>query len=290
MQCVIPQRDVWMNKLLLTILTVLFVSSVNASDVIGLGVSSSLTSEIMKENRPYMVYLPPSYQTSNNTYPVIYLLDGDVHRFKGFVGVLESLSTATLENQVHEAIVVAIPNTNRSRDLTPSILHEWKFKGRVLDTFLETGNAGLFTQFLKEELVPHIEKTYRTSTQRVLVGESFGGLFAANVLLHSPSLFTDYLIIDPTALWDNNYLNRTYLANCKNITFQANTYFAFANNTHLGEIGITNYQWGRDFASSVINNSSGIAKQRYFENETHGTVALLGWYAGLKELLPATEI
>ncbi|GAA0213693.1 hypothetical protein GCM10009123_21130 [Kangiella japonica] len=243
----------------------------------------------MDENRPYMVYLPPTYETGENTYPVIYLLDGDIHRFKGFVGVLESLSTGTLESQVQEAIVIAIPNTNRSRDLTPSSLREWKFKGRVLETFKQTGNAKQFAKFLKKELIPAVDTKYRTSQRRVLVGESFGGLFAAYTLIESPSVFTDYLIIDPTSLWDNDYLNLSLNAGNRDKKFNSRVYFAFANNSHLGDIGLTNYKWGSTFASSVIDNNDAISQQQYFENETHGTVAFLAWYNGLKTLIPTTE-
>ncbi|GAA0854086.1 alpha/beta hydrolase [Aliiglaciecola litoralis] len=266
-----------------------FVSDTFASESIELGIASSVESAILNENRPYMVYLPPAYHASENTFPVIYLLDGDVHRFKGLVGVLESLSTETLGSQVQQAIVIAIPNTNRSRDLTPSTLTQWTFNGRVLDTFEQTGKANVFALFLEKELIPKIQSTYRVSDKRVLVGESFGGLFAAYVFLHSQSLFTDYLVIDPTALWDDNYLNTTYEANFKQPEFQSNIYFAFANNAHLGEIGRTNYKWGSDFAASIITSSNANSRQQYFENETHGTVALLAWYSGLKFLLPTTE-
>ncbi|MGX5200614.1 alpha/beta hydrolase [Aliikangiella sp. IMCC44632] len=277
-------------KNLITVIFTLALSSVSyAKESIILGTSDSLDSKIMGENRPYMVYLPPSYDIAKNSYPVIYLLDGDIHRFKGFVGVLESLSTDTLERQVRESIVVSIPNTNRERDLTPSSLKEWKFKGRILDTFEKTGNANQFANFLEKELIPNIESKYRASNQRVLVGESFGGLFAANELLHSTSIFTDYLIIDPTALWDNDYLNRTLNSKDRTSKFNSNIFFAFANNSHLGEIGLTNYQWGTKFASSIINNSIGECEQQYFENETHGTVAFMAWYNGLKALLPTTE-
>lgn len=278
-----------MNKLALVIIACMLTLNAYASDVIKLGISTSLNSKVMEEVRPFMVYLPPSYESTSESYPVIYLLDGDVHRFKGFVGVLESLSTETLENQVQKAIVVAIPNTNRSRDLTPSRLDEWTFKGRVLDSFSQTGNAAKFQNFLEKELIPQIDYSYRTSRKRLLVGESFGGLFAANTLLSSSSSFSDYLIIDPTALWDNDYLNRTLSSKNKPQGYGFNVYFAFANNSHLGEIGLTNYKWGSSFASSVIKNIQKIGKQQYFENETHGTVAFLAWYEGLKVLLPTTN-
>jgi predicted alpha/beta superfamily hydrolase len=278
-----------MKTLMIAFSSLLFAAAAYGDNLILLGFSSSLESKVMGENRPYMVYLPPSYETSENTYPVIYLLDGDTHRFKGFVGVLESLSTETLEKQVQESIVISIPNTNRSRDLTPSFLREWKFKDRVLDTFEQTGNAQQFVKFFEQELIPKIDTEYRTSKKRVLVGESFGGLFAANTLLKSPSVFTDYLIIDPTSLWDNDYLNRTFNAGEGNVKSSSRVYFAFANNSHLGEIGLTNHKWGATFASSIIDSTNGISKQHYFENETHGTVAFLAWYSGLKALLPNTE-
>ena len=275
-----------MKNLISVIFILILGTFAHAEESIVLGTSTSLESKVMGENRSYMVYLPPSYKTTKNRHPVIYLLDGDIHRFKGFVGVLESLSTDTLERQVQESIVISIPNTNRSRDLTPSSLKEWKFNGLVLDTFEETGNARQFAKFLEKELMPNIESNYRTTNQRVLVGESFGGLFAANELLQSTPVFTDYLIIDPTALWDNNYLNRTLNSNKRKPKVSSNVFFAFANNSHLGEIGLTNYKWGTIFASSIINNSVGISQQRYFEDEVHGTVAFMAWYHGLKTLLP----
>lgn len=278
-----------MKNLITVIFTLILGTFAHAEESITLGISASLESKVMGEKRSYMIYLPPSYETTKDSFPVIYLLDGDIHRFKGFVGVLESLSTDTLERQVQESIVISIPNTNRSRDLTPSSLKEWKFNGRLLDTFEETGNANQFAKFLEKELMPIIESKYRASNQRVLVGESFGGLFAANELLQSSSAFTDYLIIDPTALWDNDYLNRTLINKNGKSKFSSNAFFAFANNSHLGEIGLTNYKWGTTFASSVINNSIGISEQRYFENEVHGTVAFMAWYHGLKTLLPTTE-
>ena len=94
-----------------------------------------------------------------------------------------------------------------------------------------------YTAFFEKELIPLINKNYRTSTKRVLIGESFGGLFASYVLLTNHALFTDYLIIDATYLWDNNYLNR---------------YFTFADNGEaFGEIGKKNYQWGLEFAKRL---------------------------------------
>lgn len=260
-----------------------------ASEPVTIGVSTSVRSDILHEKRQITIYTPPEYASTENAFPVIYLLDGDIHRFTGFVGVLESMSTETQDNQIVQAIVVAIPNTNRSRDLTPSHLPEWTFKGRTLETFEQTGKAGMFADFMRQELFPFVAKHYRTTERRILVGESFGGLFAADVLLRSPSTFTDYIIIDPTAVWDNNYLNRTYSELATTQKLDASVFFAFANNAHLGDIGVTNYEWGKAFASAIVAHSGANASQRYFKDETHGTVGLQGWYHGLKALMSSTQ-
>ena len=100
---------------------------------------------------------------------------------------------------------------------------------------------------------------------------------------------TDYLIIDATYLWDNNYLNRYFNDNqFINKQLNGNVYFTFANNVEaFGEIGKTNYQWGLAFAKKLKAHPSDnlVINQRYFEDETHGTVAALSWYYGIKELL-----
>ena len=276
-------------RLTLFLILLLIHTLATATEAINVGKAYAIDSNVLNEERAYYVYLPPSYAAKDRTFPIIYLLDGDEHRFKGFVGILESLSTNTLDNQVQQAIVIAVPNTDRSRDLTPSTLREWTFKGRVLDTFETSGKADQFTLFLKQELIPYINATYKVSGKNVLVGESFGGLFAANSVLKTTTLFNDYIIIDPTALWDNDYLNRTLVANGPDKPYPANVFFAFANNSRLGEIGLTNYKWGSGFATALSSRQSVSVTQRYFESETHETVALLGWYYGLKTLLPAAS-
>ena len=90
---------------------------------ITIGRIDSLWSPTFKEARRILIYTPPSY--SDNTflpqkYPVIYLLDGDAH-FHSVSALLQFLGTGINGNYViPEMIVVAIPNTDRTRDLTPT--------------------------------------------------------------------------------------------------------------------------------------------------------------------------
>ena len=281
-----------MKALLIVFIDLYFITVSYASENIVFAKTHQLTSVILGEQRSFSVYLPPSYnENPNKVYPVIYLLDGDQTHLKAVAGLVEALSTDRLEQQIQQAIIVAIPNSKnaiRERDFTPTNV-DWTFNGKLLERFENIGNALNYSAFFEKELIPLINKNYRTSTKRVLIGESFGGLFASYVLLTNHALFTDYLIIDATYLWDNNYLNRYFNDNqFINKQLNGNVYFTFANNVEaFGEIGKTNYQWGLAFAKKLKAHPSDnlVINQRYFEDETHGTVAALSWYYGIKELL-----
>ena len=281
-----------MKALLIVFINLYFITVSYASENIVFAKTHQLTSVILGEQRSFSVYLPPSYnENPNKVYPVIYLLDGDQTHLKAVAGLVETLSTDRLEQQIQQAIIVAIPNSKnaiRERDFTPTNVDR-TFNGKLLERFENIGNALNYSAFFEKELIPLINKNYRTSTKRVLIGESFGGLFASYVLLTNHALFTDYLIIDATYLWDNNYLNRYFNDNqFINKQLNGNVYFTFANNVEaFGEIGKTNYQWGLAFAKKLKAHPSDnlVINQSYFEDETHGTVAALSWYYGIKELL-----
>lgn len=281
-----------MKALLIVFINLYFITVSYASENIVFAKTHQLTSVILGEQRSFSVYLPPSYnENPNKVYPVIYLLDGDQTHLKAVAGLVEALSTDRLEQQIQQAIIVAIPNSKnaiRERDFTPTNVDR-TFNGKLLERFENIGNALNYSAFFEKELIPLINKNYQTSTKRVLIGESFGGLFASYVLLTNHALFTDYLIIDATYLWDNNYLNRYFNDNqFINKQLNGNVYFTFANNVEaFGEIGKTNYQWGLAFAKKLKAHPSDnlVINQRYFEDETHGTVAALSWYYGIKELL-----
>ena len=89
-------------------------------------------------------------------------------------------------------------------------------------------------------------------------------------------------------MWDNNYLNRTLASNLVQQKIPAgNVYFTFANNTAFGEIGETNLAWGYQFFDKLnaIQSDELTLQKRYFDDESHGTVALPSWYSGFKALL-----
>lgn len=90
------------------------------SPVVQFGEKNSLHSKILNEDRPYLVYLPPSYKANRDhapqKYPVIYLLDGEWN----FEWVCEVAQFMGDTQKIPELIVVGILNTDRERDLTPT--------------------------------------------------------------------------------------------------------------------------------------------------------------------------
>lgn len=166
---------------------------------ISIGKSYTLKSEVLGEERPFSVYLPLDYSPNGKPIPVIYLLDGDYH-FHHTTGVVHFLST---QGRMPGMMVVAIPNTtDRTRDLTPEILKDEEAK----KNFPTGGQAHKMLSFIKDELIPHIDKNYHTSPYKTLIGHSFGGIFAVNAFLEEPDLFDSYISISPSMWWDDQSL------------------------------------------------------------------------------------
>jgi len=165
----------------------------NATEPIVIGESLSIHSNVLGEDRPLLVYTPNGYEGSGAIYPVMYLLDGDAH-FHHTTGILDFLSR---NGQMPQMIVVAVPNTDRTRDLTPVTTTD------TANRFPTAGGADHFLSFLVDELMPHVNANYRTAPYDILVGHSFGGLFAVYALLERPDAFDAYVSISPSLWWND---------------------------------------------------------------------------------------
>jgi predicted alpha/beta superfamily hydrolase len=157
-----------------------------------IGDSITLKSDILRENRLLMIYLPFGYERTNKRYPVLYLLDGNTH----FLNAAAIVNFLSHNRHIPPMIVVAIPNTKRTRDFTPT-----KDKER-------TGSSGAdkFIIFLKNELFPFIENEYRTVPYRVLFGHSLTGMFAIYTLFTDPTMFQAYIAVSPGLDYINRYV------------------------------------------------------------------------------------
>jgi len=186
-------------------------SAVNAQEVAGttivLGHTDSIQSKILNEKRTFWVHLPAGASNPNNAglrYPVVYVLDGPEH-FASVSGIIQYLSEANGNMICPDMIVVGINNTDRTRDLTPTNSH-LDYENKPTGSFKTSGGGEKFTSFIEKELMPYIESKYPAAPFRILIGHSFGGLTAVNILINHTELFNAYSIIDPSMWWDNNKL------------------------------------------------------------------------------------
>lgn len=164
-----------------------------------LGQIDEIQSVKLAEKRVLNIYLPEGYNQHDTVkYPVIYLLDGSADEdFIHVVGLVQFNSFPWI-NRVPKSIVVGIANVDRERDFTfPSSLAAERKR------FPTTGKSAAFIAFLETELQPYIDRTYKTSRSRTLIGESLGGLLATEILLEKPALFNRYIIVSPSIWWDD---------------------------------------------------------------------------------------
>lgn len=163
------------------------------------GVSYTLRSVVLGDDRQINVWLPPDYSRSETDYPVLYLLDGaldqDFHHIAG-LAQLGSLSWT-----YGPLIVVGVQTRDRRAELTPQASD-----ARYLLAFPQSGGAERFRRFLETEVLPFVEGRFRTGPRRALMGESLGGLFVVDTLLDQPSMFHDYVAISPSLWWDDRLL------------------------------------------------------------------------------------
>lgn len=138
------------------------------------------------------VWLPASYASSGQRYPVIYVLDGDVI-FGMATALLPPLSWF---GQVPEMIIVGI-GYNRSMDEFFR-LRELDFKIPEVQADPPDSHADRFLAALKDELIPFVETNYRINPhERTLYGYSSSGFFTLYTLVNEPDLFRRYLAGSP---------------------------------------------------------------------------------------------
>lgn len=184
-----------------------------ASDNITLGKKQIIHSKIIGEDINFWVYVPEDVKKDEPLY-VIYLLDGKDH-FHTVTGIVKSL---TDYEQIPKTMVVGIETTNRPRDFLPKINGEpkTKFQKFVSSKRSESGQDN-FLNFIGQELIPFIDKSYSTNPHRTIIGHSNGGTLALSAMFNKPELFNNYLAISPNGWWsqDETVKNVKKLKNLK---------------------------------------------------------------------------
>lgn len=285
-------------KLLLSLSLICILTLQGLSQTAGditIGKIDSIPSHILNEKRNIWVHLPRSGNSPffrSQRYPVVYLLDGDAH-FPSVMGMIQQLTEVNGNALFPEMILVGIPNTDRTRDLTPTHVPV-DFRGDSGNT-RTSGGGERFTAFIEKEVIPHIDSLYPTAPYRILIGHSLGGLMVINTLINHPNLFSAYLAIDPSMWWDGQKLlkqTETVLAQQR---FPGKTiYLAIANTMPPG---MDTGQVRKDTSGATLhirsilrlsevlkkNKANGLRfDYKYYAGDTHGSVPLISEYDGLR--------
>lgn len=167
-----------------------------------LGLIEELRSEILDERRTINVYLPEGYSASDTAhFPVVYLLDGSADEDFIHVAGLFQYCGFPWVNCAPPSIVIGIATVDRRRDFTfPTSIDPEREK------FPTSGGSEKFIRFIAEELQPYVEERFRVNDESMIIGQSFGGLLATEILFKKPELFDRYLIISPSLWWDDGSL------------------------------------------------------------------------------------
>jgi enterochelin esterase-like enzyme len=138
----------------------------------------TVKSEILKAERKYAIYLPPGYDGTDRSYPVLYLLHGAGDDHTGWVqfGQVQHIADKTIAAGLAGPVIIVMPDANTGR------------RGYFNDI---KGDFN-YEDFFFKELIPHIEKTYRVRSERryrAVSGLSMGGGGTVFYSLHHPELF-----------------------------------------------------------------------------------------------------
>ena len=269
----------------------------HARPVVVTGHIDSLWSSTLKERRQLLIYTPPGYDSSRylpRRYPVLYLLDGDAH-FQSVTGLVQILSSGINASFViPPMIVVAIANTDRTRDLTPTH-SQWGPDGKYIEpSFKNSGGGPTFLRFVRTELIPYVDSAYRTTDYRVFVGHSFGGLTVIDALYTMPATFNAYVAIDPSLWWDHevllkkarDYFGTPGLGGRTLFLAQANTISATDTAVNLHYNAILHFN-----AILSSENRSGIRyAYHYFPDDDHGSVPFIAEYDALRYIFAGYHV
>ena len=240
-----------------------------------IGETVQLQSNVLKESRSLLISKPAGYDNSTDRYPVLYLLDGETH-FHYASGIVSFLA---VNDRIPKMLLVGIVSGGRERrthDLTPPSAAE-------IDNRFSPGNGGAeaFLSFIAGEVIPFVDKTYRTRPYRMLVGHSFGGLFGIFALVTKPKLFNAYIAADPSLYWNNEAVvmqAESFFADTKSL--QTDLYMTATDdpakgpsaagrlNAFLGKTAPAGFRWTLD----------------WMKKEDHLSIPLPSIYRGLETI------
>lgn len=230
------------------------------------------SSQFMSASPQVTIALPASYkQDKSKHYPVLYLLDAKLNDESVF-GMLQRLHSS---NGANEHIIVGIESHDRLNDFAPTVNKDPR--GPVG----AGGGADKLLDFIQSELMPNINKNYRTKPHNVIAGHSIAGLLVMHSFHARPSLFQAHMAFSPAVWWgarETAQATKQYVLSDKKVGS-----FLYMN---IGSEGGEMRQVYDDLSQTILRNRSTdlVVQLDTFNDEDHDFTMAVGLYHALRAL------
>ena len=232
-------------------------SNINIGEII------EVNSEILQESRNIFIYTPAGYEESKMKYPTLYVTDG-TENYLISTAIVNFLSRI---QRIPPMIIVGIPNVDRNRDLSPLFIEGTS----------DQGEGDNFLNFLKDELIPYLDNTYRTNNYRILFGHSLGGIFANYTLITKPELFNAYITASPYLMYNDGFILKEAESKIDNLLKSRNQLYIALGNEPAYHESLNKY-------TALLKDKAKTLKWDYqiFNKEDHNSIPVITLLEGLK--------
>ncbi|TVP44877.1 MAG: alpha/beta hydrolase [Mongoliibacter sp.] len=255
----------------------------NSSPTINKQQSHVLKSTINGHTYNLNISLPQNYSINDTThYPIFLILDGNfsfpiAHASRTIMDMFGELENIIIVGIGYEWEESFIPwQTDRWTDFTPtkdSITDEnpvFRETFELPSGSLVSGGAATFFDVIKNEIIPFVDKEYKTTTDRGISGHSMGGLFVSYCLLSNPGFFSKYGINSPSLWWDNKVMFDIEKSYSENQTELSAKVFMSVGGLEAKSMVLAINEFTDTLRSKNYNGLH--LTTHVFENETHTSV------------------
>jgi enterochelin esterase-like enzyme len=196
-----------MRILSLTLTSLLLTIAIEAQSQGTAYESKTLSSNILKMDRKFSIYLPAGYESSDRSYPVLYLLHpaGPANTIPNqqswlYYGGLKQYLDRAIESGEILPMIVVTPDAN--------------FGSKRISYFNDPEGDFNFEDFFFKEFIPFIEKNYRCRTEKdskAIAGASLGGAAVLQYVVHQPDKFSVACALSAAVRkYDSEYLKNKF--------------------------------------------------------------------------------
>jgi len=250
----------------------------------------SMKSQYFNHERQVLIYTPEFYDETDATdYDVMYVFDSHERSKFDFVHCALDLACTDDSDESKRFIIVGICSPSlrdidyhRNTDYLPMPIHE-SAKGKGLFKFQQGyGRSGDLKKFLKNELMPYIDKNYRTSGRTIGIGHSLSASFVLDCMI-TDDLFDDYIAMSPNCHYDEFRL----ASDIEQYPFKSLTKPRFIYASMADEIGSKLSEWGEGWQQGWQRVSTFLSDRSHFTDGTIASVQLFPDYDHNPSFIPS---